>query len=202
MESVAGPRAAKPGAAASLDFGEIPLRGERARVILWMRECELAESEMRRRLARGIEADEQRLAVVDALQPVHPVGHGDVVLGRRFALPAQEVPGCPCIAAFRHKIDVAVQIGRVWSVTDRAENGSLAWVGIRQHRQGLIAVTGHHDSVVGVLMAVTVADRHTVLGSMDRRHRAAEPDAGLEPGREFLDIAPAAALHGPPERSI
>ena len=46
----------------------------------------------------------------------------------------------------------------IWRITDRAENGALAFVGIRQHRESLIAVRGDHDVVVGVAVAMTVAD--------------------------------------------
>ncbi len=75
---------------------------------------------------RRIEADEQRLVVIDALQRVHPVGHGDVVVGVAFALPAQEIPRRPGAPALRHQPGVAMQIDRVGRIADGAENGALA----------------------------------------------------------------------------
>src|ERR1700746_588599 len=92
MKTISGPGAAKPGVTASLDVGELLLRRKRRAVILWVLAHEFAECLVFRRRKRRIEADEERLAGVDALQIVHPVGDGDVVCQLTLTLPAQEIP--------------------------------------------------------------------------------------------------------------
>src|SRR6476661_2030261 len=74
VESISGPRAAEPGMAPALDFAEALLGGKGGGAILRMLDREPAEGERRIGLDRRVEADEQRLLVVDTLQRVHPVG--------------------------------------------------------------------------------------------------------------------------------
>ena len=66
VETIAGPGAAEPGAAQSLDFAR-RFCASKARIELRMLEDVFAEGQLER-LERRVEADEQRLAVVDALQ--------------------------------------------------------------------------------------------------------------------------------------
>src|SRR3954451_770645 len=61
VKSIAGPGAAEPGAALSLDFAEPFLGGERRRIVLRMITDVAAEGQRRVRFKRRIEADEQRL---------------------------------------------------------------------------------------------------------------------------------------------
>ena len=105
---------------------------------------------------RRVEADEQRLVVINALELVHPIGHGDVVGDAFPARPAQEIPRGPGAPALRHQRRIAVQVDRVGGIADRAKYRALAVVGIRQHRQRLIAVGSNHDMIVGVGLAVAV----------------------------------------------
>jgi len=78
---------------------------------------------------RRVEADEQRLVGIDALQLVHPIGHGDVVGDAFPARPAQEIPRGPGAPALRHQAGVAMQIDRIGGIADRAQDGALAVVG-------------------------------------------------------------------------
>src|SRR5262245_54859123 len=67
VKAVAGPGAAEPGTAATLDFGNTFLRGESGLVELRVLAGEFAEGQ---RFGRGegrVEADEERLVGVDAL---------------------------------------------------------------------------------------------------------------------------------------
>ena len=102
---------------------QLLLGGKGSGVILRMIAHIFAERQRRIGFERRVEADEQRLALVDALKPVHPVGHRDVVFGRALALPAQEIPRRPGPPAFRHQSDVTMQIDCIWRVADGAENG-------------------------------------------------------------------------------
>src|SRR5207237_492957 len=77
VKSIAGPGAAEPGMAAALNLAEPLLPGKGGGVILRMLNHVLAEGKLRIGLEQRVEADEQRLVVVDALQRVHPIGHGD-----------------------------------------------------------------------------------------------------------------------------
>ena len=73
-----------------------------------------------------------------------------------------------------------MQIDRVGGIADRAQDGALAVVGIRQHRQRLVAVGGDHDMIVGVGLAVAVMDDDAMRRALDRRDGAAEPDPVAE----------------------
>ena len=64
----------------ALNFGQALLSGKGGGVILRMLAQVFAEGQRGIGRDRRIEADEQRLVVIDALQRVHPVGHGDVVI--------------------------------------------------------------------------------------------------------------------------
>jgi len=68
MESVSGPRPAKPGAAAALDFVEPLLRGESCGIVLRMFADVLAECQRRVRFERGLRLTTADLVVIDALQ--------------------------------------------------------------------------------------------------------------------------------------
>jgi len=95
-----------------------------------------------------------------------------------------------------------MQVNCIGGIADGAENGALAIVGVGQHRQCLIAVRCDHDVIVGIAAAVTVIDDDTARRPFDRRHGAAEPKLIPECRRQFLHVAPAAALHGAPDRAI
>jgi hypothetical protein len=162
----------------------------------------LAERQRRIWFERRVEADEQRLAFVDALKPVHPVGDRDVVLGCALALPAQEIPRCPGPPAFRHQSDVTMEVDGIWRVADGAENGAFAMVGVGKHRQRLVAVRCDHDVVVNIASAVTIVDDYAMRSAFDRGHGAAQPEPIPKGCRQFLDIASASALYGAPCRAI
>jgi hypothetical protein len=173
METISGPGAAEPGMAPSLNVAEALLGGKGGGVVLRMVADVFSERQRRVRLERRIEADEQRLVAGDTLQPVHPVGHGDVVFRRALALPAQKIPRGPGAAALRHQSGVAMQIDPVGGIADGAEHGAFGSVGVGQHRQRLIAVRGDHDVIVTVAPALAVMDDDTGRRPLDRRHRAA-----------------------------
>src|SRR6476619_4594291 len=107
METITGPGATEPGMAAALDFAKPLLCGKGGGIILRVFADVFAEGERGLRLERRIEADEQRLAFVNALQAVHPVGDRDIVDGRALALPAQEIPRRPGAPALRHQARIA-----------------------------------------------------------------------------------------------
>ena len=202
MEAISGPRAAEPGMAPPLDLAKAFLGGKGLGVVLRMFAPVLAEGQRRIGREWRIEADEQRLVVGNALQPVHPVGHGDVVFGPALALPAQKIPRRPGPPALRHQPDVAMQIDSVGRVADGAENAAFARVGVGQHRQRLIAVRGDHGVVVAVVVAMAVMNDDAVRRPFDRRHRAAEPNLIAKAGDHLLDIVAAAALYRAPDRTV
>ena len=164
----------------ALNFGQALLGGKGGGVILRMLAQVLAEGQRGIGRDRRVEADEQRLVVIDALQLVHPVGHGDVVIDASLARPAQEIPRGPGAPALRHQRGIAVQVDRVGGIADRAQDGALAVVGIRQHRQRLIAVGSDHDVIVAVGLAVAVVDDDAMRRALDGRDGAAKPDPVAE----------------------
>src|SRR5690348_15571363 len=99
MEAVSCPRAAKPGTSLTLDVPQALLGAESGRVVLRVIVDVAPERQVRIRLKRRVEAQKQGLALVNALQGVHPVSHGDVVQCRAPPRPAQEVPRRPGAAA-------------------------------------------------------------------------------------------------------
>ena len=111
-------------------------------------EAPFAEHQVRARLDHRIERNEQRQAIVDALQPVHPVGHADIAV---VALPvvarAQIVPGRPGGAPLRHQARVAMQDDAVRPVGDCRQDLPLGRRGIAEHRQRLVAVRRDDDMV-------------------------------------------------------
>jgi hypothetical protein len=74
-------RAAEPGVTPALNLGQLLLGRESRCVILRMIAGIFAERQRRIRFERRVEADEQRLILVEALKPVHPVGYRDIVFG-------------------------------------------------------------------------------------------------------------------------
>jgi hypothetical protein len=95
-----------------------------------------------------------------------------------------------------------MQIDLIWRVADGAKNGAFAIVGVGQHLQRLIGVRRDHDMVIDVASAMTVVDDHALRCPFDRSHGAAQPKLIPVGRRQFLDIAPAAALYGAPDRAI
>jgi hypothetical protein len=80
-------------------------------------------------------------------------------------------------------------INCVGGIANGAEDGTLPIVGVRWHRQRLIAVRSGHDMIVSIASAVTVVDdRAASVRSMSRRSPIeADPcDAHLWP---FTDRA-------------
>src|SRR3984957_14495292 len=174
MEAVTGPGATEPSMALSLNVIEPPLGGKGGCVILGMFADIFAESEWGIGFEGGIEADEQRFAFVDALKLVHPIGHRDVVDGRALPRPAQKIPRPPYPSPPRHESGVAVQVNRVGGIADRAQNGALPFVGIGEHLECLIAVSGNHDMVVGFIRAMAVGHDNTAGFSLNGGNRTAE----------------------------
>src|SRR3984885_12169980 len=177
METVTGPGAAEPGVALALDVLEPPLGSKGGCVILGMFADIFAESECGIWFERGIEADEQRFAFVDALKLVHPVSHGNVVERRSLPRPAQKIPCPPYPSPPGHQSGVAVQVNRVGGIADRAQNGALPFVGIGEHLERLIAVSCNHDMVVGFTGAMAVGHDDATRFPLDRSNRAAEANA-------------------------
>ncbi len=187
---------------AALNLRQAFLCGKGRGVILRMLAQEFAEGQRGIGLNRRVEADEQGLVFIDALQRVHPVGHGDVVIDISLARPAQEIPRCPGALALGHQPGIPMQIDRIGRIADRAQNGTLALVRIRQHRQRLIAVRSDDDMVVAAGVAVAVVDEDAMGSALDRGDGAAELDLVAEVSGQFLDIALAAALHRAPDRTV
>src|ERR1700722_6192869 len=174
METVTGPGTAEPGVALALDVLEPPLGSKGGCVILGMFADIFAESERGSGFERGIEADEQRFAFVDSLKLVHPVSHGNVVERRSLPRPAQKIPCPPYPSPPGHQSGVAVQVNRVGGIADRAQNGALPFVGIGEHLECLIAVSGNHVMVVGFTRAMAIGHDNTAGFSLDGGNRTAE----------------------------
>ena len=93
-----------------------------------------------------VEGDQDRGSRVDALEAVEVVGQrGLVALGLETVV----VPASPGPSLSGQQAGVGVQGGPVGLVAKRTERLTLHPVGVRQESQGLIAVGGEHDVVVG-----------------------------------------------------
>src|ERR1700722_19645702 len=199
MEAVTGPGAAEPGVALALDILEPSLGGKGGCVILGVFADIFAESKRGIGFEGRIEADEQRLAFVDALKLVHPVSHGNVVDRRSPTGPAEKIPRPPYPSSPRHEPDVAMQVNRVGGIGDRTQNGALPLVGIGEHLERLIAVSCNHDMVVGLAGAMAVGHDNATRFSFDGGNRAAEANTVPKRIGQFLDVVSAAALDGSPD---
>src|SRR5215470_1769575 len=72
-----------------------------------------------------VQADKQGTVRIDALQQVGPVGDCDLTAWFTAPVGAQKIPRGPGALALWHQSKVAVQIGRVRPVLDRAEDVTL-----------------------------------------------------------------------------
>ena len=120
-------------------------------------------------LALGIEADEQGIFLVDALQPVHPVGDGDIGMED---IPVRDIdsswPSSGGGAASRFRRGAG---RRCSSDSGSGQRRLFLAVGVLQQRQGLVAMAGHHHLVVGLGAALGILDLHLAVagGSPPRR---------------------------------
>src|SRR5262245_58595002 len=99
MEPVACICAAIPSVTQALNEMQTLLRDERCRIELRMIASEGLKREMRGRRLRRVQTDEERKALVDALQRVHPICHRNG--GAGIALAREVVPARPHRLALR-----------------------------------------------------------------------------------------------------
>ena len=145
---------------------------------------------------QGVEGDEQRQGVGQVLEPVHPVGHADLLLVAPAL--AQEVPARPGAPGPGHQGRVRVQHGEVALVAEGPQQAALRRVRIGQQGQGLVGVGGDDHLVVVLGPALAIFDAHPLAAANDGRDRGVEPDAARKGGGDALHIGPAPAHHGAP----
>src|ERR1017187_10711488 len=140
MEAMAQMRAAEPGIALTLHGLDAALRGDCDGIENGMHEAMAVEYVLFRCWLRCVQGHEDRPRRIDALQPVHPIGHRN---GRIVAMAVRPVnTACPATLAFGHDADILVQDGLVLLVAESTQQLALDRRRIAESAQRLVAVAG------------------------------------------------------------
>ena len=126
-------------------------------------------------LVRAVEGDQELVARVESLQPVHPVGEGGRVAGSgaEVVVPARPGPG-----AAGEEPGVGVQRRQVGLVADGAEDLAFGGGGVAEQVEALVGVPGEDHRVEGLRVAVVGAD----LDGLAERPLVVEPADDLGDG--------------------
>ena len=88
------------------------------------------------------------------------------------------------------------------AVAERAEQAALVGARVGQHVEGLIGMDRHDDVIEGRAVPARIDDAHPAGFAHDPGDGGTEPDAVGVAGGQPLDVGPATADHGAPDRAI
>ena len=186
----------------SLDRRQRQLRVGGTAVDAWMVIREGGDHVARRPL--WIERDEHGALGLEVLQPVHPVGQGDLAGALVKITPGpQVVPAGPHVPPPGHQRWVPVEYRVILLEPARAEQRALgiARVGA-QDRQGRVGVCREHHLIHEGDLTARIGDPHAVGPALDPRHGRPRMRSRAQGPGDAFDVGATATAHGAPARPL
>ena len=155
------------------------------------------EGEIRTRGRFRVQRDEERAAIIQPLQAVHPIGQADVAI-----VLLDDVPAGPGIAARGHQGGVTVQVDRVRTIVDRTQQEGLVLEAFLDKAKRLIRM-GRENDVVENVRAIVFRDHGDLVAKReDADGRRSGADAVTQFGGGRVHIGLAAAGDRAPLRAL